>query len=123
MYEIGSAMSFFAVKNYADEFLSALDKDFNNHVSETNEEDESVAATADDIIESTGDFMLKELSKNLKGYDLEEFVADLLRAMGYRTTVSPHGRDSGIDIIQKMLRNIWIIHLLSVVSTVKSWSI
>ena len=98
LYEIGSAMSFFAVKNYADEFLSALDKDFNNHVSETNEEDESVAATADDIIESTGDFMLKELSKNLKGYDLEEFVADLLRAMGYRTTVSPHGGDSGIDI-------------------------
>lgn len=98
LYEIGSAMSFFAVKNYADEFLSALDKDFNNHVSETNEEDESVAATADDIIESTRDFILKELSKNLKGYDLEEFVADLLRAMGYRTTVSPHGGDSGIDI-------------------------
>lgn len=98
LYEIGSAMSFFAVKNYADEFLAALDKDFNNHVSETNEEDESVAATADDIIESTRDFILKELSKNLKGYDLEEFVADLLRAMGYRTTVSPHGGDSGIDI-------------------------
>lgn len=98
LYEIGSVMSFFAVKNYADEFLSALDKDFNKHVSETNEEDESVAATADDIIESTRDFILKELSKNLKGYDLEEFVADLLRAMGYRTTVSPHGGDSGIDI-------------------------
>ncbi|MCO7146944.1 restriction endonuclease [Coprococcus catus] len=98
LYEIGSAMSFFAVKNYADEFLSALDKDFNKHVSETSEEDESVAATADDIIESTRDFILKELSKNLKGYDLEEFVADLLRAMGYRTTVSPHGGDSGIDI-------------------------
>lgn len=98
LYEIGSAMSFFAVKNYADEFLSALDKDFNKHVSETSEEDESVAATADDIIESTRDFILKELNKNLKGYDLEEFVADLLRAMGYRTTVSPHGGDSGIDI-------------------------
>lgn len=89
---------FLHVKNYADEFLSALDKDFNKHVSETSEEDESVAATADDIIESTRDFILKELSKNLKGYDLEEFVADLLRAMGYRTTVSPHGGDSGIDI-------------------------
>ena len=38
------------------------------------------------------------LSKNLKGYDFEEFVADLLRAMSYRTTVSQHGGDSGIDI-------------------------
>lgn len=41
---------------------------------------------------------MKELSRNLKGYDLEEFVANLLRAMGYRTIVSPHGGDSGIDI-------------------------
>lgn len=46
------------------------------------DEDESVAATADDIIESTKDFILKELSKNLKGFDFEYFVADLLRAMG-----------------------------------------
>lgn len=29
---------------------------------------------------------------------MEDFVADLLQAMGYRTTVSPHGGDSGIDI-------------------------
>ena len=41
---------------------------------------------------------MKELSKNLKGYDLEEFVADLLCAMGYRTSLSSHGGDSGIDI-------------------------
>lgn len=98
LYEIGSAMSFFAVKKYADEYLAALDKNFKKQVSESTEEDDSVAATADDIIESTKDFILKELSKNLKGYDLEEFVADLLRAMGYRTTVSAHGGDSGIDI-------------------------
>lgn len=96
LYEIGSAMSLFSVKNYADEFLAALDNNFSRV--HDNEEDESVAATADDIIESTRDFILKELSKHLKGYDLEEFVADLLRAMGYRTTVSAHGGDSGIDI-------------------------
>ena len=57
-----------------------------------------IGATAEDIKESTKDFILKELSKNLKGYDLEEFVADLLRAMGYRTTLSPHGGDGGVDI-------------------------
>src|SRR5699024_2611327 len=28
LYEVGSAMSFFSIKNYADEYLSALDKDF-----------------------------------------------------------------------------------------------
>ncbi len=97
LYEIGSAMTFFAVKNYADEFMAALDKDFKKSLS-SDSEDESVGATAEDIIESTKDFILKELSRQLKGYDLENFVADLLRAMGYRTTVSPQGGDSGIDI-------------------------
>lgn len=98
LYEIGSAMSFFMIKNYADEFLAALDKNFKKTISDPSSEDETVAATAEEIIESTKDFILKELSKNLKGYDLELFVADLLQAMGYRTSVSPHGGDSGIDI-------------------------
>lgn len=97
LHEVGSAMSFFSVKNYADEFLSALDKDFKKKIDD-DVEDETVGATAEDIIESTKDFVIKELSKKLKGYDLEEFIADLLQAMGYRTTVSPHGGDSGIDI-------------------------
>lgn len=98
LYEVGSAMSFFSVKNYADEFLSELEKDFKKTISSDDVEDESVGATADDIVESTKDFILKELSRQLKGYDLEAFVADLLRAMGYRTIVSPQGGDSGIDI-------------------------
>lgn len=96
LYEIGSAMTFFTVKNYADEFMGALNK--NLKAISSADEDDSVGATAEDIIESTRDFILKELSRQLKGYDLEDFVADLLRAMGYRTTVSPHGGDSGIDI-------------------------
>lgn len=97
LYEIGSAMTLFGVKNYVDEFLSALDRGFKK-TAESNDEDDTVGATAEDIIESTKDFILKELSRNLKGYALEEFVADLLRAMGYRTTISAHGGDSGIDI-------------------------
>ena len=97
LYEIGSAMTLFSVKNYADEFLGALDKNFKKKAL-SDFEDESIGAIADDIIESTKDFILKELSRQFKGYDLEGFVADLLRAMGYRTTVSPQGGDSGIDI-------------------------
>lgn len=99
LYEVGSAMSFFSIKNYSDEYLSALEKNFKKEdISNDSEEDESVGATADEIIESTKDFILKELSKKLKGYDLEQFVANLLNAMGYRTSVSAHGGDSGIDI-------------------------
>ncbi|MGI6218139.1 MAG: restriction endonuclease [Coriobacteriales bacterium] len=96
LYEVGSAMSFFSIKNYSEEYLSALDRGFKK--SAQHAEDDTVGATADEIVESTKDFILKELSRQLKGYDLEEFVADLLNAMGYRTTLSPHGGDSGIDI-------------------------
>lgn len=97
LYEIGSVMSLFTVKNYADEYLAALDKGFKATV-DSAADDETVGATAEDIIESTKDFVLKELSRNLKGYALEEFIANLLQAMGYRTKISPQGGDSGIDI-------------------------
>lgn len=94
LFEVGSALSFFSIKNYADEFLSMIDK----KIEIAPDDDETVAKTAEDIIESTRDFILKELSKNLKGYDLETFVAELLKAMGYHTSLSAHGGDSGIDI-------------------------
>lgn len=97
LYETGSALTFFTVKNYSDEFIAALDPGYKKAF-QPETEDESVAATADEIIESTRDFILKELSRQLKGYELEEFAADLLQAMGYRTTISQHGGDSGIDI-------------------------
>ena len=95
LYEIGAAMSLFSVKNYADEFLGSLDKGFKP---EPADKDITVVATAEAIIESTRDFILKELSRHLKGYALEEFIANLLQAMGYRTKISPQGGDSGIDI-------------------------
>jgi restriction system protein len=98
LYEVGSALSFFSVKSYADEFLAALETGFKIKTLDDSGDDDTVGATAEDIKESTKDFILKMLSKKLKGYDLEFFIADLLRAMGYRADVSPQGGDSGIDI-------------------------
>lgn len=100
LYEIGSALSFFAVKSYADEFLASIHKGKGAQPAISEEEDDiSVAATAESIVETTKDFILKELSRHLKGYDFELFIADLLNAMGYRTSVSAKGGDSGIDIV------------------------
>jgi restriction system protein len=94
LYEIGSFLTIFSVKNYTEEFLKALDKGFKP----ADVVDTTVAATAEEIVQSTKDYILKTLSTELKGYALEGFVADLLNAMGYRTTISPEGGDSGIDI-------------------------
>ena len=90
-------MRFFKVINYVDEYLKALDKDFKANIVES-DTDDVVAQTAEEIKEASRDFILEELSKNLKGYDLERFVANLLEAMGYRTILSQHGGDGGIDI-------------------------
>ena len=96
LYEIGSAMSFFQIKNYADEFRAALEgKAAPSPVSE----DISVAAVAADIEETTRDFILKRLAQELKGHPFAHFVAHLMNTMGYRTRVSPEGPDGGIDIV------------------------
>jgi restriction system protein len=97
LYEIGSAMTLFQVKNYADEWLAILDD--RQPLPPPPDEDETVAAVTEDIIQNTRDFVLKTLSRELKGHPLAEFVAHLLRTMGYHTRVSPPGTDRGIDII------------------------
>lgn len=94
LYEVGSFLSFFKIKHYSDEFINALEN--KNIISD---QDDSDIVTSETIEETTKDFVLKELNKNYKGYDLENVVADLLNAMGYRTKLSKHGGDSGRDII------------------------
>lgn len=97
LYEIGSAMSLFMVKNYADEFRAALEGKVAPVVSVS--DDASVAAVAEDIEETTRDFVLKRLAQELKGHPFADFVAHLMNIMGYHTRVSPEGPDGGIDIV------------------------
>lgn len=96
LYEIGSALTLFKVRNYADEFLATIEgKKIDKEVTI----DETVGIVADEIMESTRDFILKQLAKELKGHAFATFIAHLLNLMGYQTRVSPEGPDGGIDII------------------------
>jgi restriction system protein len=94
LYEIGSAISLFQVKNNAEEFRAALD----SKISEP-QEDGTQGPDADDIEQMTRDFVLKTLSRDLKGHPLADFVAHILNIIGYHTRISPEGPDGGIDII------------------------
>lgn len=96
LYEIGSAMSFFQVRNYADEFRAALE---GKEPTVPVKEDPTVPLVQSDIEETTRDFVIKALAQELKGHPFADFVAHLLNTMGYRTRVSPEGTDSGVDII------------------------
>jgi restriction system protein len=97
LYEIGSAMSLFQVKNYADEFRAALEG--TAKAAQPVSQDETVAVVAEEIEETTRDFIIKRLAQQLKGHPFADLVAHLLGAMGYRCRVSPPGTDEGVDII------------------------
>jgi len=96
IYEIGSAMSLFQIKNYADEFRAVVE---GKSVPTPVVADTTVGPVTASIEEATRDFILKRLSQELKGHPLAEFVGHLLGTMGYRSRISPPGPDGGIDII------------------------
>ncbi len=60
LYEIGSAMSFFQVKNYAEEYIAAVTGD---SAPPHAHQDETVKYVAEDIEQNTRDFVLKTLSQ------------------------------------------------------------
>jgi restriction system protein len=95
LYEIGSALSLFQVKTYAEEFRVALE----GKPPITGGEDETVPIVAKEIEENTRDFIIKQLAKEIKGHAFAEFVAHLMGTMGYRTRVSSVGPDMGVDIV------------------------
>ncbi len=96
LYEIGSAMSLFQIKNYAEEFHAAID---GKPITPSVEQDETVSLVAEEIEETTRDFILKTLAQQLKGHAFAHFVGHLLQRMGYHTRISPKGPDGGVDII------------------------
>jgi len=97
LYEIGSAMSLFSVKNFADEFAVALSGQVPPPSVAT--ENEAIVAVVEESEQSTEDFILKRLAFDFKGHALEHFVAGLLEAMGFRAQVTKKSGDGGIDII------------------------
>ncbi len=96
LYESGSAMSFFQVKTYAEEFLAALKGEVAPPPASA---DATVAQVSENIEDNTRVFILKRLSRDLKGHPMEELVAHLLEAMGYKTRLYPDGPNSSPDVI------------------------
>jgi len=97
LYEIGSAMTFFQVKSFTEEFAAAIkQKEF---IPVVLEEEEVIGLEADNIEQQSRDFVLKQINQKLKGHAFAEFVAHLLNLMRYKTKVSKPGSDRGIDIV------------------------
>ena len=108
LYEIGSAMTLFSVKNYSQEFLQALTPDTKAPQNLVNpppeddrvEDDDSVTSEATSkAAETTSDFIIRRLKNHLSPYEFEHFVAHLLECMGYHARVTEKSGDGGVDII------------------------
>lgn len=95
LYETGSAMSFFRVKTYADEFGAAAQGKVASLPAVIQDETEAPVN-----LEETGqDEIAKLISARFKGHGLARLVEAILKAQGYTTYLSPAGPDAGIDIL------------------------
>lgn len=107
LYEVGSALSVYTIKEHKQEILAALDEQTSGmpppvpleppvpEVEPVSEDEPDVER----ISELTGDFILKEFNTTLKGHDFARFCGWLFEALGYSARVSPPGADGGIDIV------------------------
>lgn len=93
LYEIGSAAALFQVRNYADDFIAALEGG-----PEPTEPDEETAIITEGIETQTRDFILKQLYKHYKGEALEDLIVHLLEKMGYHARKMAKNKPS-VDVI------------------------
>jgi restriction system protein len=94
LYELGSVLTLFEVKTFADELRRKFEQG-----APAEEAEDGAPAVARDIAETTRDFISKTIKTDFKGYPFEQLVAELFRAMGYRVQVTQKSKDDGVDVI------------------------
>ena len=63
----------------------------------TTEDQSSLDNLRQEMVDKAGEF-IEDLLAALDPYEMQDLVAGVLRAMGYKTRVSPKGADRGVDI-------------------------
>ena len=90
---LGGAATLFSInEEVSTELLSGLD---NNEDIEPPELDEPII---EDMVSRARE-LIKDKILILSDEEMEQLAAAILRAMGYRTRVTPRGRDRGVDIL------------------------
>lgn len=113
LHEIGSFLTMFRVRRYANEFLAKIDLATTTHASAASEisadqqdeiadDDTATVSAAIQAEASTSDFIIKRLMTELSGHQFEDFIAHLLECMGYTARVTPKSGDGGVDVIAHM---------------------
>lgn len=108
LYEVGSFLTVFRVREHASEFLAAISPEAESMAQTSEIVERSASVVEDDAIQEprasrierhTRDFVKETLYDELTPRDFEEFVADLLKSLGYQARVTQYSQDGGIDVI------------------------
>jgi len=109
LYEIGSAVTLFQVRNHDGVFRQFLESSSEETFERSStpavtKSDDSTATVdevpnADRIEQHTRDFIVRVLRQELSDEEFEHFIADLLRSMGYQARVTPFSADGGVDVL------------------------
>ena len=113
LHEIGSFLTMFRVRRYANEFLAKINLAAAGDAGVASEtqadqqdeiaDDETATVSAAIQAEaSTSDFIIKRLMTELTGHQFEELVAHMMECMGYTARVTPKSGDGGVDVIAHM---------------------
>ncbi|MCI5107306.1 MAG: restriction endonuclease [Pseudomonadales bacterium] len=93
---LGSTLTLFALQDFV---LADLQKALSGApVSEEEDSTEEDFSDTRDQVVSQGHELIKDKILSLQADEMEELVAAILRAMGYKTKVSPRGPDRGVDV-------------------------
>jgi len=100
---LGAILTLFLVRQEVSEEINRIARNLNdNIVPEKSVGFDDNAEVIDDPFETIEEQALERIKDRLMGLgwdDMQEIVAALLRALGYRTIVSPAGPDRGKDIL------------------------
>ncbi|MDT0264474.1 restriction endonuclease [Jatrophihabitans lederbergiae] len=109
LYEIGSAMTVFGIRNHPAEFLAVLRAEGDPEAAVNAAVQNTPPAEAEEAVDEprvkrvnqyTRDFILEQLkAPNLTHQEFEEFTAVLLRSLGYQARVTPFSQDGGVDVV------------------------
>jgi restriction system protein len=109
LYEIGSAVTLFQVRNHDGVFRqfleSSSEETFERSSTPTVTKSDDSTSTVDEvpnadrIEQHTRDFIVRVLRQELSDEEFEHFIADLLRSMGYQARVTPFSADGGVDVL------------------------
>ena len=95
----GGISTILNMDQYASELQRLIRQEPRSSETVTTEEKEPPEVPFHEEAKAKADELISDIISRIDPMELQELVAGLLQAMGYRTRVGPMGRDQGVDVV------------------------